>query len=71
VLVFVFAFHEVTMSSLLYGPTSQTLAVLVLNVEQVGDVGTTAALACALTVLVMVPASALAALLRRRSRRMS
>ncbi|MDQ6747556.1 MAG: ABC transporter permease subunit [Candidatus Dormibacteraeota bacterium] len=66
-LVFLFALHEVTLSSLLYGPTSQTLAVLVLNVEQVGDVGSTAALACALTALVLVPAAALSVLARRRT----
>ncbi|MGI8608832.1 MAG: ABC transporter permease [Candidatus Dormibacteria bacterium] len=64
-LVFLFALHEVTISSLLYGPTSQTLAVLVLNIQQVGDVGSSAALACALTALVLVPAGALGLLLRR------
>lgn len=69
VLVLLFALHEVTISSLLYGPTSQTLAVLVLNVEQVGDVGSTAALAVVLTALVVAPAAALALLFRRRAGR--
>lgn len=49
-LVFLFAFHEVTMSSLLYGPGSETLAVEVLNVQQLGDVPVSSALALILTV---------------------
>jgi iron(III) transport system permease protein len=50
--VFMFGIHEVTMSSLLYGPGSATLAVVVLNLQQYGDNGLTAALALVLTVLV-------------------
>ncbi len=45
VIVFLFGFHELTMSSLLYSPGSETLAVVVLNLQQLGDPGATAALA--------------------------
>jgi iron(III) transport system permease protein len=55
-LVFVSALHEVTMSSLLYGPTTQTLAVAVLNSQELGDVGSTAALSVVLTGLLLVAA---------------
>lgn len=55
-LVFLFAFHEVTMSSLLYGPGSETLAVLVLDLQQLGDTTLTAALAVVLTLLVLAAA---------------
>lgn len=51
-IVFMFGLHEVTMSSLLYGPGSATLAVVVLNLQQYGDMGRTAALALLLTLLV-------------------
>jgi iron(III) transport system permease protein len=44
-LVFLFAFHELTMSTLLYGPGSETLGVVVLNLKQLGEVGRTSALA--------------------------
>ncbi len=54
VLVFMFALHELTMSSLLYGPTTATLAVVVLNLQQLGDPTQTAALAVLVTVLVGV-----------------
>jgi iron(III) transport system permease protein len=57
-LVFLFALHELTMSSLLYGPGNATLAVTVLNLRQLGDPTTTAALAVLLTlgvVLVGIP----------------
>ncbi len=50
--VFMFALHEVTMSSLLYGPGSATLAVVVLNLQQYGDQGLTAALALVLAGIV-------------------
>ncbi|MGA7270934.1 MAG: ABC transporter permease subunit, partial [Acidimicrobiia bacterium] len=53
-LVFVFAFHELTMSSLLYGPGTSTLAVVVLNLQQLGDVSTTAALSVLLTIPVLL-----------------
>lgn len=65
VLVFIFAVHEVTISSLLYGPSTQTLAVLVLSVEQSGDIGTTAALACIMTAMVLVPAILLPVAMKR------
>jgi iron(III) transport system permease protein len=55
-IVFVSALHEVTISSLLYGPASQTLAVAVLNSQQLGDVGSTAALSVVLTALLLVAA---------------
>lgn len=53
---FLTALHEVTMSSLLYGPGQETLAVVVLNSAELGRLGVTAALAVALTVVVLVPA---------------
>src|SRR3954468_12197982 len=55
---FLTALHEVTMSSLLYGPGSETLAVVVLNSQELGRIGPTAALSVVLTVLVAVPALA-------------
>ena len=60
--VFVFALHELTMSSLLYGPGSATLAVVVLNVQQLGDPTVSAALAVLLTGLVALAAAPLAVL---------
>jgi iron(III) transport system permease protein len=62
---FLTGLHEVTMSSLLYGPGSETLAVVVLNTEELGRVGSTAALSVVLTLLVAVPALALWPVLRR------
>ncbi|MEJ7695925.1 MAG: ABC transporter permease subunit [Candidatus Limnocylindrales bacterium] len=56
-IVFVFALHELTMSSLLYGPNSATLAVVVLNVQQLGDPTVTAALALLLTGIVALAAA--------------
>ncbi len=53
---FLTALHEVTMSSLLYGPGSETLAVVVLNSEELGAVGGTAALSVLLTLVLLVPA---------------
>jgi iron(III) transport system permease protein len=53
---FLTALHEVTMSSLLYGPGSETLAVIVLNSQELGRIGPTAALSVVLTLLVGVPA---------------
>jgi iron(III) transport system permease protein len=52
-LVFVFSLHELAMSALLYGPGTQTLAVVVLNLNQIGDVLSTSALAVLLTGLVL------------------
>ena len=51
---FLFAFHELAMSALLYGPGTQTLAVVVLNLHQLGDVRTTSALAVILLAAVVV-----------------
>jgi iron(III) transport system permease protein len=67
VLVFLFGFHELTMSALLYGPGSETLAVVILNLRQIGDVSVTAAMAVTLT-LVVVAAGAVVALVRRPGR---
>ena len=53
---FLTALHEVTMSSLLYGPGNETLAVVVLNSAELGQVGQTAALSVLLTLLLLVPA---------------
>lgn len=65
-LCFLTALHEVTMSSLLYGPGSETLAVMVLNSAELGRVGVTAALAVVVTGVVLVPAGAIWALTWRR-----
>jgi iron(III) transport system permease protein len=62
---FLTALHEVTMSSLLYGPGSETLAVIVLNSQELGRIGPTAALSVVLAVLVAVPALLLWAALHR------
>ncbi|MDP9021408.1 MAG: ABC transporter permease subunit, partial [Actinomycetota bacterium] len=66
-LVFVTAVHELTMSALLYGPGSETLAVVVLNTLQLGDVTVTSALAVLLTALVLVGSAPLFVLLRPRT----
>jgi len=58
--VFVFALHELTMSSLLYGPGNATLAVIVLNVQQLGDPTITAAMAVLLVGVVALAALPLA-----------
>jgi iron(III) transport system permease protein len=65
-LCFLTALHEVTMSSLLYGPGTETLAVMVLNSADLGRVGVTAALAVLVTVIVLVPAGAIWVLSWRR-----
>ena len=44
------------MSSLLYGPGSETLAVVVLNSAELGRIGPTAALSVVLTAVVALPA---------------
>jgi len=64
-LVFVFAVHELTISSLLYGPGTETLAVLVLNRQELGDVGATSALSVILTAI--IGAAALLLLVARRA----
>lgn len=63
-LVFVYALHEVTISILLYGSGTATLAVVILNLQQLGDPLVTSALAVILTGLVMA-AVALLLLVRR------
>jgi iron(III) transport system permease protein len=65
-LVFLFGLHELTMSSLLYGPGTATLAVVTLNVQQLGDVTVTAALAVILTLPGLAAAGPM---LRRRNGR--
>jgi iron(III) transport system permease protein len=52
-LVFLLALHELTMSSLLHGPGSDTLAVVILNLQQLGDPTVTAALAVILTAITL------------------
>lgn len=66
-IAFLFAFHELTMSALLYGPGTETLAVVILNLNQLGDIRATSALAVALTGLVLVGAVPLL-VLRGRTR---
>jgi iron(III) transport system permease protein len=66
--VFLTALHEITMSSLLYGPRSQTLAVVVLNFQELGDVGSTAAISVILTLVLLVPAVPLIMIMRRLQR---
>lgn len=68
VLVFLFAFHELTMSALLYGPGSETLAVVILNLRQIGDVAVTAAMAVTLTSVVLAAGAVLVGV-RSRQRR--
>jgi iron(III) transport system permease protein len=58
--VFLFAVHELTMSSLLHGAGSATMAVVVLDLQQTGDPMATAALAVVLTVVVTAAAAPVA-----------
>jgi iron(III) transport system permease protein len=67
-LVLLTALHEVTMSSLLYGPGGETFAVVVLNSQELGRIGPTAALSVVLTALVVVPAVVAGLLVRRPPR---
>jgi iron(III) transport system permease protein len=67
--VFVSALHEVTMSSLLYSFGNQTLAVAVLNRQELGEVGSTAALSVMLTALLVVTALPGWVAVRRMTRR--
>ena len=60
--VFLFALHELTMSTLLYGAGTATLAVVVLDVQQLGDPTVSAALSVLLTGVVLVAAVPLAVL---------
>lgn len=59
VLVALTALHELTMSSLLYGPGSATLAVVILNAQQLGDATVTSALAVLLAAGALVLAAPL------------
>ncbi|HEV8172559.1 MAG TPA: ABC transporter permease subunit [Actinoplanes sp.] len=59
VLVLLFAFHELTMSTILYGPGSETFAVVVLDQRELGNVGVTAVLALVLTAPVCLAAGLL------------
>jgi iron(III) transport system permease protein len=65
---FLTALHEVTMSSLLYGPGSETLAVVVLNSEELGQVGLTASLSLLLTAVVVLPGMGCWLVVRRLDR---
>jgi len=65
-LVVLFALHELTMSSILYGPGTETFAVIVLNQQQLGDVGASAALAVIMTLPPLLVVGAGAAVLARR-----
>lgn len=67
-LVFVLGLHELTMSALLYGPGAETLAVVILNLNQLGDVLATSALAVVLTGLVLAMAAPAMLLQRGRAR---
>jgi iron(III) transport system permease protein len=64
-LVFVFALHEVTISILLYGSGTATLAVVILNLQQLGDPTVTSALAVLLTALVALATGVLLLVVRR------
>jgi iron(III) transport system permease protein len=68
VLVFLFAIHELTISSLLYGPGNETLAVVILDRQQLGDVAATSALSVLLTVLIAAVAVVLLAARRAAAR---
>ena len=65
-LAFLFATHELTMSTILYGPGSETFAVVILNQQDLGDTGATAALAVVLTLPAVVFAAGLLAATRSR-----
>ena len=65
--VFLLGIHELTMSSLLYGPSTKTFAVQVLAAEEAGELALTAALAVLVTAITALVAGA--ALLARSSRR--
>ncbi|MCU1655445.1 MAG: transrane component of transporter [Pseudonocardiales bacterium] len=68
-LVFVSALHEVTMSSLLYSTGSETIAVAVLNSQELGSIGTTAALSVTLTAVLLAVVAPAWLLLRLTARR--
>jgi len=66
-LVFLLGIHELTMSSLLYGPSTKTFAVQVLAAEEAGELALTAALSILITAITAIVAGA--ALLVRSSRK--
>lgn len=66
-IVFLLALHELTMSSLLYGPQTKTFAVEVLAAEDAGEAALTAALAIVVTAITMIVL--VGVLLARPSRR--
>ncbi len=68
-LVFLFAVHELTISSLLYGPGTKTLAVVILDRQQLGDVAVTSALSVLLTLLIAAAAGLLLVARRAAGRR--
>jgi iron(III) transport system permease protein len=69
-LVFLFAVHELTISSLLYGPGDETLAVVILNRQELGDISATSALSVLLTLLIAAAGLLLLAVRRAAGRRM-
>jgi iron(III) transport system permease protein len=69
-LVVLFALHELTMSSILYGPNTTTFAVVILNQQQLGDIGGSAAMAVILTLPPLVLLGLGGLLLRRREHRL-
>ena len=66
-LVFLLGVHELTMSSLLYGPSTKTFAVQVLAAEEAGELALTAAMAVLVTAITVIVAGV--ALFARSSRR--
>lgn len=68
-LVFLYSLHELTVSSLLYVPGTETIGVVVLNAQEGGDLGTTSAIALLLTIVIFLCALPLA--LSGRLRRMA
>ena len=66
-ITFLFGIHELTMSSLLAGPSTRTFAVEVLAAEEAGEVALTAALAIVVTVITVVVAGAALAVRSSRS----
>jgi len=69
-IVMLFALHELTMSSILYGPDTATYAVVVLNQQQLGDISSSAAMAVILTVPLLMLLGLGALVVRRREHRL-
>jgi iron(III) transport system permease protein len=69
-IVMLFALHELTMSSILYGPDTATFAVVVLNQQQLGDIGISAAMAVILTVPLLMLLGMGSLVVRRREHRL-